>query len=109
MASVFYMGIFFGSIISGKLADVHGRKKLITWGSLLQLLVSLLFAAIYSIEAMVIVRFLYGFAFGFTVSITTSMYAESASLQYRGKGLLLLNFSISFGKVYGVLLASIFL
>ncbi len=43
MASIFYVGILIGSLTSGLLADKYGRKRLITYGSILQLVVSLLF------------------------------------------------------------------
>lgn len=43
MASIFYVGILIGSLTSGLLADKYGRKKLITIGSILQLIVSFLF------------------------------------------------------------------
>lgn len=43
LASIFYTGILIGSISSGILADKYGRKKLITYGSILQIFVSLLF------------------------------------------------------------------
>lgn len=58
---------------------------------------------------MFILRFFYGFCFGFTVAITTSMFAEVTPQKYRGKGILLINFCISIGKLYGVVLGYIFL
>lgn len=56
-----------------------------------------------------VARFLYGFTYGFTVAITTSVFAEITPKKYRGKGILFLNFCISIGKLYGLLLAYIFL
>lgn len=75
LASVFYAGILLGSVTSGVLADKYGRKSLIKNGSVMQIGVSLLFYCANSLEAMVVLRFLYGFAFGFTISVTTSMFA----------------------------------
>ncbi len=43
MASIFYVGILIGSLTSGLLADKYGRKRLITYGSILQLIVSFMF------------------------------------------------------------------
>ncbi len=43
LASIFYVGILIGSLSSGLLADRHGRKRLITYGALLQMCVSVLF------------------------------------------------------------------
>lgn len=109
LASIFYLGIFFGSIISGKLSDQYGRKKLILIGSTMQLIVSCSFFIANNLTVMTIIRFLYGFSFGFTIALTTSMFAESSPMKYRGKGLLLLNFCVSIGKIFGVALAYIFL
>jgi MFS family permease len=58
---------------------------------------------------MMVLRFCYGFSFGFTVAVTTSMFAEISPAQYRGKGILLINFCISIGKIYAVLLGWFFL
>lgn len=109
LASIFYLGILVGSLISGFLADQYGRKRLITSGAILQICVSGVFYFANSLEAMVILRFLYGFSFGFTVAVTTSMFAEVSPTAYRGKGILLINFCISIGKLYAVLLGWVFL
>lgn len=109
LASVFYVGILCGSFCSGMLADIHGRRRLITWGACMQIAVSLLFYLAETLSMMLWLRFLYGFAFGFTVAITTSMFAEISPEKYRGKGILLINFCISFGKLYAVLLGYFFL
>lgn len=58
---------------------------------------------------MLLLRFCYGFAFGFTVAVTTSMFAEISPAEYRGKGILLINFCISIGKLYAVMLGRVFL
>jgi len=75
LASIFYLGIFSGSIISGKLADKHGRKSLIMFGTAFQFLFSILFLFANSVAFMTFMRFGYGFSFGFTIALTTSMYA----------------------------------
>lgn len=109
LASIFYAGILLGSLTSGFLADRYGRKRLITSGALLQICVSFVFYLANSLEAMVLLRFLYGFSFGFTVAVTTSMFAEVSPSAYRGKGILLINFCISIGKLYAVFLGWLFL
>ena len=109
LASIFYLGIFSGSIISGKLSDKHGRKSLIMVGTGLQSIFSFMFLFANTVGFMTFMRFGYGFSFGFTIALTTSMYAESAPMKYRGKGLLLLNFCVSLGKIFGIALAYIYL
>jgi putative MFS transporter len=78
-------------------------------GTFLQIIFSFLFLITNTMMTMIFMRFGYGFSFGFTIALTTSMYAESSPLKYRGKGLLLLNFCVSLGKIFGILLAYIFL
>lgn len=109
LASIFYLGIFLGSIISGKLSDQYGRKPMIMIGTVLQFIFSVLFLVANSTPSMTFIRFGYGLSFGFTIALTTSMYAESSPMKYRGKGLLMLNFCISSGKVFAIVLAQIFL
>ena len=109
MASVFYMGSIIGSFTSGGLADRYGRRRLIGYGSIMQLAASVLFYFAYTINIMFFLRFLYGFSFGFTVALTTSLFAEVTPEAYRGKGLLLINFIISIGKLLGVGLGYIFM
>lgn len=78
-------------------------------GSVLQILVSSLFLFVDTYHHMILARFIYGFTYGFTIAITTSVFAEITPAKYRGKGILLLNFFVSIGKLYGLLLAYIFL
>lgn len=109
LASIFYAGILVGSLGSGMLADRYGRRRLIVWGALLQMGVSLMFYYAGSMGAMMLLRFSYGFSFGFTVAVTTSMFAEISPAAHRGRGILLINFCISIGKLYAVFLGWLFL
>lgn len=56
---------------------------------------------------MAFVRVLYGFTYGFSLPLTTSMLSEIIPIQYRGKGLVFLNFFVSLGKLIGCFLAMI--
>jgi MFS family permease len=109
LASIFYIGILFGSLTSGLLADKYGRRRLIIYGAVMQIAVALMFYLATSLTTMFFLRFCYGYSFGFTVAITTSMFAEVTPSEYRGKGILLINFCISLGKLYGVGLGYLFL
>ena len=75
LASIFYLGIFIGCLISGKLADKHGRKRMIIVGSASQFFFSLFFLFTNHFMTILINRFFYGLAFGITIVLTTSMYA----------------------------------
>ena len=109
LTSLFYLGTFLGSFLSGKFSDKYGRRPLILLGSFLQILSSTLFFWVNSYEGMCFARFLYGYSFGFSISVTTTMFAEISPLAERGKGILVINFCVSFGKLYGLILAYIFL
>jgi MFS family permease len=109
MSSVFYLGILFGSLVTGKFADYYGRRPVIFGGSLFQFSICITFAFVSGYKMMVFIRFLYGFAFGLTIGLTTSMFSEIVPSKWRGKGLLLINFCLSFGKIYSIILAYTFL
>lgn len=109
MSSVFYLGILIGSLLTGKFSDFYGRKPIIIGGSLLQFLTCCSFGFVQGYASLLAARLVYGFTFGITIALTTSMYSEIVPTAYRGKGLLLINFCISLGKILSIVLAYIFL
>lgn len=109
MTSIFYAGILIGSLVSGKFSDKYGRKPVILYGSLFQFFVCCSFALANTYSYILLVRFLYGFCFGLTIALTTTMFSEIVPLAYRGKGLLVINFCVSLGKIYSFILGAIFL
>ena len=109
LTSLFYFGILLGSLSSGLLADRYGRRRLIRYGAFMQVAVAAMFYLVNSLTLMALFRFFYGFSFGFTIAVTTSLFAEIAPSEYRGKGILLINFCISIGKLYGVVLGLLFI
>lgn len=109
MSSVFYLGILIGSLLTGKFSDFYGRRPIIVGGSILQFVTCCAFAFVQGYYSMLLTRLFYGFTFGITIALTTSMYSEIVPTAYRGKGLLLINFCVSLGKVFSILLAYIFL
>ena len=75
----------------------------------MQILVSSMFFWVDSYQWMTLARGLYGFSYGFSIAVTTSAFAEISPPKVRGKGILFLNFCVSLGKLYGLLLAIFFL
>jgi MFS family permease len=75
LSSIFYLGILFGSLVSGKLADFYGRRPVILAGSFVHFIVCCLFLFISNFVQVVIVRFLYGFTHGLTIVLTTAMFS----------------------------------
>lgn len=58
-----------------------------------------------SIFTFIILRFLYGFIYGFSLPLSISMVSEIIPVKYRGKAIILTNFCVSLGKVWGIFLA----
>jgi MFS family permease len=54
---------------------------------------------------MSLARFSYGFCYGFSLPLPSSMISELIPLKYRGKSLVVLNFFVSVGKLFGCVLA----
>ena len=109
MTSIFYAGIFVGSLCTGKFSDTYGRKPVILMGSLLQFLICCCFWFVSTYGYILLVRFMYGFCFGLTIALTTTMFSEIVPIVYRGKGLLVINFCVSLGKIYSFVLGAMFL
>lgn len=54
---------------------------------------------------MLALRLLYGFCYGFSIPLPSSLIGEIIPLKWRGKSLVLLNFFVTVGKLFGCLLA----
>ncbi|EAS04378.1 MFS transporter (macronuclear) [Tetrahymena thermophila SB210] len=107
LTSLFYLGTALGSCCTGSIADRYGRKIAIQYSSLALFLISNSFVLVKTVGSMGFVRVLYGFTYGFSLPLTTSMLSEIIPIQYRGKGLVFLNFFVSVGKLVGCILAMI--
>ena len=102
--SSFYLGMFAGAIITGRIADMYGRKRTIILACFFQFAVSLWFSFINSEISLIILRFLYGVCYGFSLPITISHIAEISTKDLRGKIIICMNFCVSIGKIYGLFL-----
>ena len=109
LSSIFYLGMLIGALLTGRLSDKIGRKLTIIYSTLLQFLVGFSFSLINNLYLLMILRFLYGFCYGFSLPLTISIVSEIIPLQYRGKCIVITNFFVSIGKVYGIILAWIVL
>jgi len=52
-----------------------------------------------------ILRFLYGFCYGFSMPLSVSSITEIVPINYRGKGIICMNFFTSVGKIVALTLA----
>jgi putative MFS transporter len=105
LTSLFYLGITAGSTLTGRIADKQGRVPAIEISAIFLLIVSSLFVFINNFYLMCFMRFVYGINFGFSLPLTTSLLSEIMPINSRGRGIVFLNFLISIGKLFGVLLA----
>ena len=109
LASIFYIGMIFGSCLTGKIADIHGRRVSLVFSSLLQFIISFSFVFVSSYNQMIVARFFYGAVFGFSLPLTTALASEITPLKYRGRSIVMINFFMTIGKLYACLIASFFL
>ncbi len=97
MTSLFFIGIIAGALSSGKLSDCHGRRSIIIYGALLQILAGAMFYLSKSVGLMLLVRLGYGFAFGFSNSVISTMFIEICPTKFRGRCLVFLGFFVLCG------------
>ena len=79
------LGALFGALLSGKLSDNLGRKKVLIITGLIFILGTVIAALAYSIEHLITGRFILGFAVGMGSFATPMFIAEIAPAQSRGK------------------------
>ncbi|EAS03953.2 MFS transporter (macronuclear) [Tetrahymena thermophila SB210] len=109
LTTIVFIGMFAGSIFTGYFSDRYGRKKVIMVCSLLYSIAcfySLLITEIYEIF---IQRFLQGLIFSVTIPLSTTMFTEISPVKYRGMGVMFINFGITVGLLFGILLSWIIL
>lgn len=85
VASISFAGMFVGSIFSGSLADRFGRKKVLIaamawWGT-----AGALLSIAWSVESLMVFRFLLGVGLGAQVPIGATMLSEIVPSKERGK------------------------
>lgn len=92
---------------SGKLADKIGRKKVMTIGMFVTVLVSLLYPLSYSVFFFLVLRFLHGFSAGFFPTGATALLTDILPPNKRGKGMGIWGTFISLGIGVGQGLGSL--
>jgi len=105
ISSVFYFGMLIGAVITGKISDRYGRRITILISSSIQFVITLCFCFVNSIFFLIILRFIYGIIYGFSLPLSISMVSEIIPLRFRGKLIVLTNFCVSLGKIWGIFLA----
>lgn len=105
LTSIYFIGTSVGSLCVGKFSDQHGRRTIIMWGMLMQVVICVLTALSGSFWSLVVLRFFFGFSYGFSLPLTTVYITELMPSKQRGKWILFVNFFMTIGKLYGTLLA----
>ncbi|WFD05111.1 hypothetical protein MVES1_000437 [Malassezia vespertilionis] len=85
MVAILEIGAFITSLMSGVLADIYGRKRVIVWGALLFSLGGLAQTMANGFAMMVIGRFVSGFGVGFLSMIVPTYQSEVSPAENRGK------------------------
>ncbi|KAL4494992.1 hypothetical protein ABPG72_015692 [Tetrahymena utriculariae] len=105
----YFIGMVFGSFISGYFSDKYGRRSVMQWCSLGYAIICIYSLFITNVYEIVIQEFLYGINFSLTIPLSTTMYTEISPKIWRSKGVMIINLSITLGQLYSIFLASMIL
>ncbi len=97
MVSAVPLGALMSSIITGRLSDWFGRKKILSITAFLFILGSLVCASADTSNELIIGRLLLGFAVGMSTSLSPVYIAEIAKKEQRGKLVTFFLISVNFG------------
>jgi MFS family permease len=95
--SIFTISAAISRPFSGKLADYIGRKKVMYFGIIISVLVSLLYPLSHSVLFFLILRFLHGFSAGFMPTGATALVTDLLPSNKRGVGMGIWGTFISLG------------
>lgn len=105
LGSILFLGIFIGSLLGGWISDKVGRRLALFHASIIQFIVGVLSTMVSDINTFILVRGIFGIIIGFTIPLTPSLASEITPVEYRGKGIVAINFFFSLGKFYAVIVA----
>ena len=105
LGSILFFGIFLGSLAAGIISDKYGRRSALLYSSFAQFWIGIFSAAVNNIELFIITRGLFGFIIGFTIPLAPSIISEITPMHLRGKGLVVVNFFFTLGKIYACFVA----
>jgi len=105
LGTALFIGVFLGSICSGLVADRFGRRKTLMYVSFVQFWFGILSAFVGGVFFFIIIRGLFGLMIGFTIPIAPTMASELTPTAFRGKGIAIVNFCFTIGKIYSVIMA----
>lgn len=105
IASAGLAGMFVGAAIAGPVADRWGRKAVFQLTLLVFAISTLLCALAWSVQSMVLFRFLVGVGLGGELPVVSSLLSEFVPGRYRGRFIVLLESFWAFGWLAAALVA----
>lgn len=103
VASVTLLGMMFGSVIAGRVADRIGRRITLTWISVYLAVTAVASALSWSFAAMLVLRLLYGIGLGAVLPVASTLISEYSPARYRGRLTVLLNGFWGIGQIFSAL------
>lgn len=104
-SSIFIIGAVFSRIIAGRLIERVGRKKMLFFGLWLGLAMTLLYFAIQSIAALLLIRLIHGTAFGVASTTIGTIVSSLIPEQKKGQGIAYFMLSAPLATAIGPFLA----
>lgn len=98
---LFILGGLAARLISGRIIQNVGHKKMLIVGLVIYLLTSLLYFLASNLAALLIVRFLHGYGFGMCATATGTIAAELLPPHRRGEGIAYYGLSITLAAALG--------
>ncbi|WP_404327973.1 MFS transporter [Companilactobacillus paralimentarius] len=109
VSSITTVGMMFGAILFGYLADKFGKKNIIVITLLIFSVSNLVLALTTNVEQFMFVRFITGIGLGGELPVTTTIIADSFSGHRRSKMLILVDSFWAIGWILASLLAFLFM
>ena len=109
LVSITLIGWFFGSLIFGYLSDIYGRRKIVIFGTIIQIISTGLMGIFPSYISFIILRFLAGMGFGITLPVLSAWVSEKSPIEKRGRNVVLLDSFWTYGWIIASFFAYIYL
>lgn len=93
------LGAFIASLMGGSLADMFGRKWVITGANVLFIVGGVVQTCAHDLWTMIVGRFIMGFGVGFASLVAPIYISEMAPSRYRGRLIVLNVLAITFGQL----------
>ncbi len=109
LVSITLVGWFFGSLLFGYISDKFGRKRIVVGATILHVLATALMALSLSYTYFLVLRFIAGFGFGMVLPVLSAWVSQSASIEIRGRMVVLLDSFWTYGWITASLSAYLYM